>query len=505
MMNIPRRAFLKTLGSLSILFSMGCRKENSGVPLIFDPGTGKNPETPPALEPNTELDAGLPQQRAFSTLKQEIVSSFEMTNPSAYRPGYLAMLQGPTSDTEALFNILIPRFKKYSYAILDSNGRVTPLEPYDRIQGPNFFHIVKLKASNLELGMKYRLRVIDKYKVDKVEKELIVDERSFAALDVQKKDPKFALISCMSDDYRFDEVIDPMWDRLRTENPDFLFLIGDMVYVDAKEFVDRKNVTELDLWQRYVDAFRRIPLYHRTDLVPTFSVWDDHDFGVNNGDRSFKIKEASLRFFKGFFGGVDLPGVWTQCPVGGVGSVLTAFGQRFFLLDDRTYRQPDLNQTEKESYGHWGQTQHEWLVESLGKRSVPTWLINGNQFLKGAGMEFNESVEANHPAEFEKLMVEIKTFSFPVVFASGDIHLSEIMNVPIERTGYQTFEISSSCMHSYVGEGWENPLRMDGAYCREFNFNIIRSQAKDQGFDLDISCIGLAAEPYYNKKLQITL
>lgn len=66
-------------------------------------------------------------------------------------------------------------------------------------------------------------------------------------LDIQKKDPNFALISCMCDDYRFDEAIDPMWDRLKRENPDFLFLIGDMVYVDSKEFVDRKNVTELDL------------------------------------------------------------------------------------------------------------------------------------------------------------------------------------------------------------------------------------------------------------------
>ncbi|MBK7961017.1 MAG: hypothetical protein IPK04_07285 [Bdellovibrionales bacterium] len=139
MMNIPRRAFLKTLGSLSILFSMGCRKENSGVPLIFDPGTGKNPETPPALEPNTELDAGLPQQKTFSTLKQEIVSSFEMTNPSAYRPGFLAMIQGPTSDTEALFNILVPRFKNYTYAILDSNGRANLLSLMTDLRGQLFF------------------------------------------------------------------------------------------------------------------------------------------------------------------------------------------------------------------------------------------------------------------------------------------------------------------------------------------------------------------------------
>lgn len=179
------------------------------------------------------------------------------------------------------------------------------------------------------------------------------------------------------------------------------------------------------------------------------------------------------------------------------------FWAALFLADDRTFRQPDLNQTEQEIYGHWGQAQHEWLVETLGKSATPTWLINGNQFLKGAGMDFNEAVEANHPLEYDKLMRELKSLSAPVVFASGDVHLSEIMNVPNERLGYQTFEVTSSCMHSYVGEGWDNPLRMEGAICREFNFNMIRSQALEHGFAIEISCIGLAAEPYYKKSLQI--
>lgn len=42
---------------------------------------------------------------------------------------------------------------------------ILPVVPYERVTGPNFFHIVKLKVSNLKLGIRYRLRVIDKLKL----------------------------------------------------------------------------------------------------------------------------------------------------------------------------------------------------------------------------------------------------------------------------------------------------------------------------------------------------
>lgn len=456
----PRRSFLKALGSVPFL-------------LAFTPTrkTWAAESTPPTY-PNAR----------------------DLTNPSAFKPGYLSIIQGPTSDTQTLINVFAPRLKKYSYVAMDPAGSAVALEVYEKIPGPGFYNIDKLKVSNLATGVKYTLQVCDG--------ETVVDQRSFSALNIRKKDPVFGLISCMADDYRFTDVIDPMWERLRKENPDFLILNGDAVYVDSFEFVERKKATEADLWQRYVDAFRRIPLYHFKKLIPTFATWDDHDFGTNDGDRDFQAKDAAAKLFHGAFGGKEIDGTWTQGPMG-VSSVLKAFGQRFYFMDDRTFRQPNKNQTETESYGHWGQRQHEWLINHLSTGSAPAWIINGNQFFNGKALDFKEAFEANHSKEFTTFIGQLNQVSAPVIFASGDIHLSEIMRIPSGRTGYETYELTSSSMHSYAGDGWENPMRLEGAFCKEFNFMLIRSRNEEGDLRVNVKSLGLASDAYFEKNLSV--
>lgn len=121
-MSIPRRAFLKTLGSFSVLFSIGCRKGNSGLSGIS--GELENSEKTSDLF-TRDADGSLPPlaRELLTPLPldppPQLISAYDRTNALAYKPGYLAMIQGPTSDTETLFNILVPRMKKYSYVIVD--------------------------------------------------------------------------------------------------------------------------------------------------------------------------------------------------------------------------------------------------------------------------------------------------------------------------------------------------------------------------------------------------
>jgi phosphodiesterase/alkaline phosphatase D-like protein len=412
-----------------------------------------------------------------------------------YTPGYLTIVQCATSETETLINIFVPRLKNYTYEAIDSSGRAVPLSRYEVVTGPGFFHIHKLKISALRVGEDYTLRVLDR--------RTLVDQRAFRALDTQIANPRFALISCMSDDYRFNQVIDPMWERLRQSNPDFLILNGDLVYVDSFEFVERQKATESDIWQRYVDSFRRIPLYHWQRLVPVYATWDDHDFGTNDGDRDFISKDAVLRLFRAVFGGEALPGTWEPGPMG-VSSVFQAFGQRFFFMDDRMFRQPNRNQLMSDPFGHWGQAQHEWLLQKLAESSAPSWIINGNQFFNGKALDFKEAFEANHPQAFVSFVQSLSAISAPVVFASGDIHLSEIMRIPADRLGYETFEFTSSCMHSFTGNGWENPMRLEGALTLEFNFMLIESQAAPGALRVSMKALGLAPDPYFEKDLVIS-
>lgn len=471
MKDVSRRSVLKTLGAVPVFMAMGCAQKSESA------------------------EGGSPKQPIQKDLGPELRDASEISNNKNFKPGYLSIVQGPTSDTEALFNLFAPRLKKYTYEVVDSAGTKYPVEKYETITGPGFYNIDKVKVSGLSLGQKFSLRVIDG--------KTTVDERLFSALDIHKTQPNFALLSCMSDDYRFNQVIDPMWERLQNERPDFLILNGDTVYVDSFEFVERQKATEADLWQRYVDTFRRLPLYHWPETVPVFTTWDDHDFGTNDSDRNFVSKDAALRLFHGIYGGKELPGVWMQGPAG-VSSVLHAFGQSIYLMDDRTFRQPNKNQTVQEPFGHWGQTQHEWLFSNLASRGTPAWVINGNQCFNGKELSYKECFEANHPKEFVDFISQLSSVQTPVVFGSGDVHISEIMRVPPERLGYETFELTSSSMHSYAGEGWDNPMRLDGTFTPEFNFMMIRSQATSAtALSIDVRCLGLDEKAYFEKSLQI--
>jgi len=415
--------------------------------------------------------------------------------------GRLAIIQGPTSDTESLINILSPRLKNYTYEAKDAAGSSVVVEKYETVKGPasSFYKIDKIFVKGLKPNTQYTLNVVDEFRG----KKSTVDTRSFQSLDIKTNSVNFATLSCMADEWRFQKVIDPMWESLRKANPDFVVLNGDIVYVDSFDFVERKKATESDIWQRYTDTLKRLPVYHWAELKPIFATWDDHDFGTNDGDRDFISKEPAKKLFRGLFLGKALSNnVWQAGP-GCVTCELSGFGQRWYFMDDRTFRQPNKEQKKKEAYGHWGQAQHQWLVTSLQSQKTPAWIFNGNQVFNGKQLDFKEAFEVNHSDHFVKFINEVKKVQAPVVFSSGDIHFSEIMRIPKERLGYETYEITSSSMHSFTGDGWDNPMRVPGAFTKEYNFVIVKSQAQPQGLDLNVRALGMAKQDYFNMDLAI--
>jgi alkaline phosphatase D len=430
--------------------------------------------------------------------------SLDFSNGAVFKPGYLSIVQGPTSDTTTTINMFVPKLKKYIFEVVDTANNSYRVENYFRLEGPNHWHVVKLRVSGLTPGVQYTLSVFDSGK-----SKQLIDRRSFSSLDISKSTPRFGFLSCMADDFRFDDIIDPMWNRLKDQNVDFLFLSGDLVYVDSFETVERDKASEFDIWQRYVDGLKRIPVYHWSNLKPIFATWDDHDYGTNDGDRDFVGRSSADKLFHALFFGDEIDNIWTLGPKGTSG-LFKAFGQKFFLMDDRSFRQPNKNQAIKEPYGHWGEEQHHWLMKNLGEDKTPAWIFNGNQFFRGAPdkVTFVESLQYNHPAEFKNFCEGLKKISAPVVFASGDVHLSELMKISPEMIGYQSYEITSSSMHSFIGGNtWENSLRIPNMVTSEFNFMVIQSKAVDKGgqtgIKIDLQSLGMVQRPYFQSSLEI--
>ena len=88
----------------------------------------------------------------------------------------------------------------------------------------------------------------------------------------------------------------PIWDAVLAEQPDFFVFAGDNVYASEQPF----DVATLRAAYEALAAKPNFAHVRRT--IPHLAVWDDHDYGVNDGGAAFPHKQASkdefLRFWQ---------------------------------------------------------------------------------------------------------------------------------------------------------------------------------------------------------------
>lgn len=434
-----------------------------------------------------------------STTSTTLKTSKEIMEAKNWPSGYLSIIQGETSANHTYISIFSPRLKNYQYKVTSPDGKVTEIKPFFELEEKNvFYKVVKLKIENLLPNTNYKLEIIDSFK----EFKTVIDTRYFQTIDINKKDTTFALLSCISDDFRFREIIPTMWKKIENKNVDFILITGDVVYVDDFQFVQRQKANSFDIWQRYIDSFQVIPVFHWKNLKPILATWDDHDYGTNDSDKNFISKNVSNNLYHALFFGEDFQNIIKHGPTG-VSREFHLFGHNFYLMDDRFEREEDKGH-QNDLYGHWGKNQHEWLIEKLKNNPGPSYIVNGNQLLSGTDLSFKEAMISNHSAEFKLLMQELKEYQWPVAFLSGDIHFSEIMAYPKEEFGFATYEFTSSSMHSFINKGWDNKYRIPGTFVNEFNFMLINSKAQERSLEVHVDTIGTPDTPYFSKDFKIT-
>ena len=145
-----------------------------------------------------------------------------------------------------------------------------------------------------------------------------------------------------------------MWTVIAEQRPDALLMLGDNVYID-----DPKHSTT----QRYC-YYRRQSRPEWRSLIaatPTYSIWDDHDFGTNDCVPGAAIedppwKRKVWRLFRqnwvnpGYGGGEAQPGCWYDFTIADV---------HFLMLDGRYYRSREGRPS------MLGTAQKGWLFEQL--------------------------------------------------------------------------------------------------------------------------------------------
>ena len=110
----------------------------------------------------------------------------------------------------------------------------------------------------------------------------------FSNLVVAEVEYKIGLGSCNNQNYPT-----PAWNAIENENLDAFFFLGDNVYGDIPS-------GELDYLKESYEIFGSVmPTWLKeTELLV---IWDDHDFGLNDGGASYKYRSQSQKLFNDFW------------------------------------------------------------------------------------------------------------------------------------------------------------------------------------------------------------
>ncbi len=399
----------------------------------------------------------------------------------------LAIVQGTTSSSQVFISILSHKKQgdlKFSVETIGSEEKAVPVYSYFKKSSPDGSRVIEqIHIKNLELSNKYKLVVKSNGNV--------IDERFFQTLDLKRENIRIGVASCMDDHIG---AAGKMWESYLNKFLDVNFFIGDNVYADRLDGGVKRVADPEQLWLRYTQTWDRLYFYHASQLSPTYYLWDDHDYGKNDGGAEYKHKEASKEIFWAFHPGGEIKNVYKK--TFGAGSVLNAFDQKFLFIDGRFFR-------ENGKGVHWGEEQKALVLKELKDSSGEVnWLISGDQFF-GAYHPF-ESFEKNNPKEFQKTLRSLKSTGKKIAFVSGDRHLTEVMKIEKKVLGYETVEITSSGIHAKVFPGAflksPNP-RGEVGKSGVYNYSVIELSPKGRRFK--VTSYGAKDWTHYTKDVAL--
>jgi alkaline phosphatase D len=249
---------------------------------------------------------------------------------------------------------------------------------------------------------------------------------SFKTAPIEGKSTAFrmAITSCM-------KIGRPQgsWNLLLDQQPDFHLTVGDTHYADT---TNPTVQLEHHLTYRRVKEFANV-----LRQVPTYAIWDDHDYGPNNSDGTAKGKEFSLAGWKQAWpnpvsGTPDTPGAFFKFSRGDVD---------FLVVDGRYYRDPnELPDDDKKR--KLGDAQFEWLLNGLKNSKAKFKIIASGSVLHHSKVDgWRIFTFSRH-----RLFDAIKKHQISgVMYIGGDMHKSLVwQHHESDRVGYPMIEIMSS-------------------------------------------------------------
>jgi len=243
---------------------------------------------------------------------------------------------------------------------------------------------------------------------------------------------KIGLGSCLDQDYP-----QPIWQSIKDEDLNYFIFLGDNVYGDTPSGSLRKMKSAYDKQKKVLPDF--------LDDISIFSIWDDHDFGINDGGADYRFKRQAQELFIDFW---EIPKEDDRSNRDGIffskNEIFFDKKFKFIFLDTRFFR--SKLKGKKSNYVEniepdatiLGDDQWMWLENELKNDFDFLFIFSSIQII---ATDHRFEKWSNFPNERVKLFELLEQFSDKTMFFSGDRHRAGIYR----KNGI--IEVTSSSMN----------------------------------------------------------
>ncbi|MEK9612739.1 MAG: alkaline phosphatase D family protein [Flavobacteriaceae bacterium] len=284
------------------------------------------------------------------------------------------------------------------------------------------------------------------------------------------------------------EIFNSIYDK----NPDFMLWLGDNTYLRESDWNSRTGIVH-----RYSHTRSLPELQPLLGSTHHYAIWDDHDFGPNDSDGSFWLKETTTEIFKLFWGNPN----YDVTGNGGITGFFQWGDLDFFLLDNRYHRTSNRNFTGTRQI--LGKDQIDWLINALSFSNAPfKFVVVGGQVLS------TESLYENHASFSEErgyLINRIREAKIEgVIFLDGDRHHTVLSKMQESKYVYPLYDLTCSSLTAtaYKNDEAFNAYKLEETLVGENNFGILSVVGSEKDRELIVKIFNKDGEQLWRKSIK---
>ena len=297
------------------------------------------------------------------------------------------------------------------------------------------------------------------------------------------------------------ELPQPLWPHILARRPDAFVWGGDNVYADQRRpdmvarLLDRRPFAAGERFGHVPRTFaehrdmyleqRQKPGYARLREAlegKIFGTWDDHDMGINDGDRFFKERDERQQLHLDFLDVASDDPRRSRKGVYAAGFVGTGRARvKLIMLDVRSRRDawpwhPGSNATGDMLGGEqWSWLEHELAVAGPEGAAL-ILVVSGIQVLPlSPVMKSKHEAWSHFPTSKARLVSLLRKSTAPAMILSGDVHFAELSEATCTGANEdKLIEFTSSGMtHAWQGEKMNWPKPILASYIMRWSWGIL--------------------------------